>query len=188
MSQAVFFEDCNWEPWKNGQGLTRVLGGDATWRLSLAEIRTSSSFSIFEGLTREIGLMRGHGLSLQPQDQALAPMVLDRAGVCFAFSGNLALTGMLHDGPVQVLNLMYGAGQRHLLRPITQACRVDGLLALVPVRGGWRIGAMPPEEEVRVAAGTSFLRSSTPQTLDLVPEEGEVPLAYGVFAVTDGAG
>ncbi|MCP9319584.1 HutD family protein [Acetobacter persici] len=185
MSQTVFFEGCNWEPWKNGQGLTRVLGGDATWRLSLAEIRTSSSFSIFGGLTREIGLMLGHGLSLQPQDQALAPIVLDRAGVCFTFSGDLVLTGILHDGPVQVLNLMYGAGQRHMLRPITQACSVQGLLALVPVRGNWRIGAVPPEE-LRVAAGISFLRFSTPQELDLASEEDESPLAYGVFAVTDG--
>lgn len=184
MSQVVFFDDCHWEPWKNGQGLTRVLGEDAKWRLSLAEIRTSSSFSIFEGLTREIGLMLGHGLTLRPQEQARVPMVLDRVGVCFAFSGDLALTGVLHDGAVQVLNLMYGAGQRHMLRPITQTCSVQDLLALVPVRGNWRIDAVPTEE-TRVAAGISFLRFSTPQALDLASEGGDSPLAYGVFAVTD---
>lgn len=187
MSQAVFFDDCNWETWKNGQGQTRVLGGDATWRLSLAEIKTSSSFSIFEGLMREIGLMFGCGLTLQPQDQAFAPLVLDRTGVCFTFSGDRALTGMLHDGPVQVLNLMYGAGQLHMLRSITQTCSVRGLRALVPVRGIWRIDAVPPEKELRVAAGVSFLRFSTPKTLDLVSEAGEVPLAYGVFIVPHGA-
>ncbi|MCH4089784.1 HutD/Ves family protein [Acetobacter sp.] len=182
MSRVAFFKDFDWEPWKNGQGLTRVLAGDTGWRLSLAEIRTSSSFSIFGGQTREIGLMQGYGITLQPDDPALAAIVLDETGVCFRFSGDVPLTGQLHDGPVQVLNLMYGV-ERHALRPITQAGTVTNLLALVPVRGVWCAKA-ERQPEMSVAAETSFLRFSTPQDMELVPQEGAVSLAYGVFAVS----
>lgn len=188
MSGVVFFQECNWEPWKNGLGLTRVLGGNTLWRLSLADIRTSSSFSIFEGQTREIGLVHGHGLTLRPDNPALPPLVLGAAGVCLRFSGDLALAGQLHDGPVQVLNLMYGARRRYALRPLTQAGRVHDLLALVPVRGVWRTDTEQGREEGSVAAaGYSFLCFSTPRALVLAPQEADAPLAYGVFATPDAA-
>lgn len=185
MSDVVLLEDFGWEPWKNGQGLTRVLWQDSRWRLSIAEIKHSSRFSIFEGQTREIGLMHGHGITLQPDDAALACMELAGTGECFCFSGAIPLKGCLHDGPVQVLNLMYGNGQHYTLRPLTQVGPVHNLQALVPVRGVWRVG----EEHgagATLVAGTSLLRLPEPQNLHLRPMGASLPLAYGVFASVQG--
>jgi uncharacterized protein len=60
-------------PWKNGGGTTRTLVvepegaelDDFVWRISLAEIHESGSFSTFPGIDRTILLWRGDGVVLR---------------------------------------------------------------------------------------------------------------------------
>ena len=70
-------------PWKNGGGSTEEITRDAGegldgfgWRLSIADIGESGSFSRFDGYQRVITVLQGAGMHLQvdgEQSRALLP-------------------------------------------------------------------------------------------------------------------
>ena len=100
-------------PWKNGGGLTTEIirfgrdgrvgdpasGEDFSWRLSFAEIKTNTAFSIFSGYDRVLTVWEGNGIKLG--GATLLPLTP------FYFSGDLALEAKLTDGSVVDLGLIY---------------------------------------------------------------------------------
>src|SRR5262245_57575582 len=80
---VVRFADCEPELWANGAGLTRVVAkgringtsNDFDWRLSVADVAASCSFSALPGVDRIITLADGPGLLLKVNDEEfeLAP-------------------------------------------------------------------------------------------------------------------
>ncbi len=91
-------------PWKNGGGVTREIAGDPpTWRLSLADVASEGPFSVFSGLERILTVIEGAGMELH-FDQRIR---YARLGQPLRFPGDAPVTGMLPDGPVRDLNLIY---------------------------------------------------------------------------------
>jgi environmental stress-induced protein Ves len=76
----VRFADCEPEPWGNRAGVTRVIAkgrifpssNDFDWRLSVADVTTSGSFSALPGVDRVITLADGPGLLLKIDDEQFA--------------------------------------------------------------------------------------------------------------------
>ena len=77
---VVRFADCEPESWANGAGVTRVIAkgwirrssNDFDWRLSVADVTASGSFSALPGVDRVITLADGPGLLLQVDDEEFA--------------------------------------------------------------------------------------------------------------------
>lgn len=67
------FESLVPTPWKNGEGVTRQIAtypsgaslDEFHWRISVADVRGSSPFSVFPGVDRTIVLLEGEGLYLE---------------------------------------------------------------------------------------------------------------------------
>lgn len=101
-------------PWKNGQGITReiaarrsdedVRSGRFTWRLSIAEVATSSPFSAFPGVDRIILLLEGDGMMLD--SGAAGRHKLNHRLQPYAFSGNWSTDCRLLGGPCRDFNVM----------------------------------------------------------------------------------
>ncbi len=157
-------------PWKNGGGVTRVIGGGEAlgWRLSVAEIERAGPFSHFPSLTRHIALLAGTGVSLCPDDGG-PPMELDRPGIVHSFPGALALTARLAKGPVRVLNLMHEnrACPASIEGTVHHAAfSGSGSIFIVPVRGIWKIGALAAEPgEILRGGGAVEARGDTQAAL-----------------------
>ena len=106
-------------PWKNGGGSTEEITRDAGegldgfgWRLSIADIGESGSFSRFDGYQRVITVLQGAGMHLQvdgEQSRALLPFD------AFAFKGDSEVSCRLIDGAIRDFNLIY-APQRYSAR------------------------------------------------------------------------
>jgi uncharacterized protein len=77
---VVRFADCAPESWANGGGVTRVIAkgwicrssNDFDWRLSVADVTTSGSFSALPGVDRVITLADGPGLLMKVDDEEFA--------------------------------------------------------------------------------------------------------------------
>lgn len=97
------------QAWKNGGGITHQLArsddnAGMRWRVSIAEVASDCAFSRFEQTDRIIMQLQGNGFCLYgAEDQ---PVVLDKALVPFAFTGETAINCTLIDGPVRDFNLM----------------------------------------------------------------------------------
>ena len=98
--------------WKNGGGVTRTLVvepegaglDDFLWRISVAEIHASGSFSVFPGVERTILLWRGEGVMLR--SPAWPEHALTQLWQPFSFCGEEEVTCELLGGPTEDLNLM----------------------------------------------------------------------------------
>jgi uncharacterized protein len=98
-------------PWKNGGGTTReVLKYPVSstienfdWRISLAAVATSGSFSIFPEVDRTMIVTDGAGIVLDDKDEQIA---LRRSDEPFCFSGEIPYRASLIDGPIADLNVM----------------------------------------------------------------------------------
>jgi uncharacterized protein len=103
-------------PWKNGAGLTREVavhppGSDIScfdWRVSIAELRTGASFSLFPGVDRRMAVLEG---SLMLAIDAAEPLGVspDSAPVCFA--GDVAVSAQPLGPLVTDLNVMTRRGR-----------------------------------------------------------------------------
>jgi environmental stress-induced protein Ves len=98
-------------PWKNGTGSTQEIVRDAgegldgfAWRLSIADIVESGTFSQFNGYQRIISVLHGGGMQLQVDDR-LSPAL--QAFTPFAFSGDSQVSCQLLAGAIQDFNLIY---------------------------------------------------------------------------------
>lgn len=103
-------------PWKNGGGTTRTLidepegSGmeDFLWRISLAEIADSGSFSSFPEIDRTIMLWRGEGVLLR--SPSWRTQALTQAMQPFVFRGEDVVHCELVGGITSDLNLMARRG------------------------------------------------------------------------------
>jgi uncharacterized protein len=102
--------------WKNGGGTTRTLVvepegaglDDFLWRISVAEIHASGSFSSFPGVERTLFLWHGEGVVLR--SPAWPEQVLTELGQSFCFGGEEEVFCELLGGPTEDLNLMVRRG------------------------------------------------------------------------------
>ncbi|MBT3142323.1 hypothetical protein DS909_04445 [Phaeobacter gallaeciensis] len=99
---------CEPRPWKNQGGVTRELAscleaGETLWRLSLADIDRDGAFSAFPGFERIHTIILGQGLTLTDDDTTL------QARPCepLVFSGDLAVSATLTDGPCRAFNVIF---------------------------------------------------------------------------------
>jgi len=131
--QRFALADARPEPWKNGQGVTRTLATDRhgerhpdkhtnkhadaptgsgdpnwAWRISVADIELSGSFSTFEQVDRTLMLLHGGPLIL---NRSGAPISLTDAGERISFGGEEAVDAQIAATTVQALNLMTRRGQ-----------------------------------------------------------------------------
>lgn len=106
-------------PWKNGAGSTEEIARDAGagldgfgWRLSIADVGESGSFSAFAGYQRIITVVQGAGMRLRVDGQLSRELIpLDP----FAFDGASAVHCELLGGAIRDFNLIY-APQRYRAR------------------------------------------------------------------------
>lgn len=96
-------------PWKNGGGQTLELLRQASsnryaWRISIADIDASTVFSLFPGYHREQVLLAGNGFRLSESLTVVADV--SGVGSTSSFEGEDRIFCQLHDGPVQVLNVI----------------------------------------------------------------------------------
>lgn len=102
--------------WKNGGGITRTLVvapegaglDDFLWRISVAEIHASGSFSAFPGVERTILLWGGEGVVLR--SPAWPAHALTQLWQPFSFRGEEEVFCELLGGPAEDLNLMVRRG------------------------------------------------------------------------------
>lgn len=104
--------ECPQVPWKNGGGMTRMLGarnegGKTLWRLSLADIQSDGPFSAFPGLQRVLTIVAGDGIDLSGGGGTLQA----RPWRPLPFSGDLALDSKLIGAESQAFNLMFDGGR-----------------------------------------------------------------------------
>ncbi|WP_291515427.1 HutD family protein [Bdellovibrio sp. ArHS] len=100
-------------PWKNGMGETSQIDiypesanfpdGDFLWRLSSAKVAASAPFSKFENCDRLLAVWKGKGLKLN--EHALPPLTP------YKFSGDSEMQGVLQDGEVLDLGIVYRRGK-----------------------------------------------------------------------------
>ena len=101
--------------WKNGSGSTRTLAVTPTgsdldhflWRVSLADVTGSGSFSRFAGVDRTIMLWSGAGMNLRGPDWS---HLLEQRLVPFDFRGEDEVDCDVVAGPTVDLNIMVRRG------------------------------------------------------------------------------
>jgi uncharacterized protein len=118
-----------WEPWRNGQGLSLPLfagsaeaGAPEDWRISVARIDRDAPYSDFSGYARAQVLLSGGPLLLREGAAAEAAVChrLDAPGQRIEFAGSAQLHAEI-ESPCLVFNtaLRLGRGQlRSWLRPV----------------------------------------------------------------------
>ncbi|WP_151716864.1 HutD family protein [Acinetobacter sp. TUM15071] len=96
--------------WKNSAGYTVELARSAgenldtfDWRISMADVKTSSDFSKFNGMQRILTVLEGAGIVLNIDDDSEHLKTLESA----QFSGDSTTSCRLIDGPIRDFNLIY---------------------------------------------------------------------------------
>lgn len=105
-------------PWKNGGGHTLEIASDPegaglddfTWRVSVADVERSGSFSAFPGVDRTLVLMAGPGMRLSGAGE---PVDLREPFSAARFAGEAAIDCALFDGPTRDFNLMVRRSRAH---------------------------------------------------------------------------
>ena len=139
-------------PWKDGGGTTREIarwpatdpGGNLArpsfvWRVSIADIAESCSFSRFDGYDRTLVMLRGSRMTLHVGQRPAIDLA--RYTQC-EFKGEAPVRCALPDGPVQDFNVMVARGRARevteVLRPgiATQRHAIQGGSLLLHCRDG----------------------------------------------------
>lgn len=116
-------------------------GFDFAWRVSIAHIAASGSFSAFVGVDRSITLLEGPGVHLHSADGAIDHR-LDAPLAPFAFAGEAAVQADLLGADCHDFNVMT---RRSHCRAQVQVLRQAALLPLtkqgllMAVRGAWQL-------------------------------------------------
>jgi environmental stress-induced protein Ves len=109
-------------PWKNGRGIAYQIAAapaDAgydtlDWQVSRPQIGADTPFSSLPGLDRQFMLVGGRGVTLACRSEADG-VAFERSIAAplepFAFRGDWDVQCTLHDGPVEVLNIMTRRGR-----------------------------------------------------------------------------
>jgi environmental stress-induced protein Ves len=109
-------------PWKNGRGVAHQIAvsprdagfDDLHWQVSRPEIAADGPFSSLPGLDRQFMLVDGGSLTLRirsAREGVSFDRRIDAALEPFAFRGEWDVECALHDGPVQVFNVMTRRGR-----------------------------------------------------------------------------
>lgn len=109
-------------PWKNGRGSARLIAvsppgatfDEIDWQVSRPEIARDGPFSTFPGLDRQFMLVDGTGLTLRLRADPDGPAFeqsITKALEPFAFRAEWDVECLLHEGPVQVFNVMTRRGR-----------------------------------------------------------------------------
>jgi environmental stress-induced protein Ves len=132
-------------PWKNGGGTTTEiwkassLAGEMLWRLSIADVASDGSFSLFPGIDRWIMVIEGNGMELMVEGQDVRRLHQFEP---FAFSGDDNTGCRLIEGSIRDFNLMvarsYGSGSLRVshLAPAAIAAFAENVAAIHVLRGG----------------------------------------------------
>jgi len=101
--------------WKNGAGFTLEIARsqgeiEFDWRISMADVTTSGSFSLFPHKQRIISVLDGQGMILHVDD---LPAKTLNQGDIFAFHGESQVQSELVDGAIRDLNLIYDSAKFH---------------------------------------------------------------------------
>ncbi|MFO1361483.1 MAG: HutD family protein [Burkholderiales bacterium] len=119
-------------PWKNGRGTAHRIavsparaGYDTLdWHVSRPEIAAAGPFSRYPGLDRQFMLIGGSGLTLRIRpgpDGAAFEQSIAAPLRPFAFRGEWDVECALHDGPVEVFNVMTRRGRAGARLEIVEA-------------------------------------------------------------------
>lgn len=145
--------DCRTMPWKNGGGETTEIAiapegaslDTFDWRVSMARVASDGPFSVFPGIDRNLTVLEGAGIVLEPHGSAATRLTPDSPP--YTFPGDLPLDARLVDGPILDLNVMTRRGRARcaVSKNATAAsgdCAASGDILLLLVRGaGAKIGA-----------------------------------------------
>ena len=154
------------QPWRNGLGTTRVIHESLAWRLSLAEIRGTLSFSLFPGMERILVLVSDAPLTLTIDGEIRRVT----RGRMVRFAGEAAVTPSPASSGATVLNLMTA---RSIAEPTASPVLVDGAVA-VPPSETRILGILAGElrwNDIPLPVGTVLLPSAEERELT---GEGEV--------------
>lgn len=149
--------------WQNGGGVTHEIARDGpewAWRLSIAEVDSDGSFSVFPQMARILTVLDGAGIDLW-HDAGVIPA---RPFLPVYFSGEIAIDCRRLDGNIRDFNVIYDptrfcadvevltAGTYVTVRALTGILAVqDGVMAAgepVPL-GGFALGHGAVEVEGR---------------------------------------
>ena len=144
--------DCRTMPWKNGGGETTEVAVSPAgasldafdWRVSMARVASDGPFSLFPGIDRNLTVLEGAGIDLEPHGNASIRLTPDSPP--YAFPGDIPLDARLVDGPILDLNVMTRRGRARCAVSKNKAASsrdhaLSGDILLLLVRGaGAKIG------------------------------------------------
>ena len=166
-------------PWKNGQGGTTEIavepaGNSFRWRLSIADVGHSGSFSAYPGIERWITVLSGSGMRLLVGNDP--PRLVRALDPPVRFSGDAMTSCELLAGAIRDFNLMLdhdaAEGQLAVLRgPLSQ--RLEGETAFLHAAAG---GAT-------VSAAGETIALPEGDTVRLDGAGGSVTLGAGAAAI-----
>lgn len=132
------------EPWANGAGTTRTIArgpeqdGGASWRVSLAELRTAAKFSQFPGFDRAFIVADDGAIDLHFQDGLLHA----DSGHPVFFSGDLHVWIGQPETPLNVVNVMTRRGShRASVSVVSDSTSIAPapIQILICLRGTWSV-------------------------------------------------
>lgn len=166
--------------WKNGAGTARLLNEQPEWRLSVASITGPAPFSVFPGLLRQTGLLKGQEVRIIPAPNSPA-LRLERPGGILTYNGDLPMTGIPLAGPVEVLNLMrpQEAAGPNLISITSEQPLPNSLLAFVVAQNRWTVAS--DHQHYQLAPGDILLGDRPFALTILKTESTSRPIAYGIM-------
>jgi uncharacterized protein len=173
--------DCRTMPWKNGGGETTEIAKapegaslDAfDWRVSMARVASDGPFSVFPGIDRNLTVLEGAGIVLEPHGDATT--TLTPQSPPHSFLGDLPLNARLVDGPILDLNVMTRRGRarsrvsKTAINAATQHAALGDVVLLLVRGGGARIGGTEPVAHLDDGDCGLLTRADGP--ISLVPED-----------------
>jgi uncharacterized protein len=178
--QIIRFSDLQDTPWKNGGGITREIaakrsGKELIWRLSIADVSVDGRFSKFEGLSRILTVIEGHGMELIGPHASLHA---DYA-VPLHFEGSLEINARLKHGPLRDFNLIYNPAFVKAMAHVIKHCsnhhieaKIGSVIALHCIVGSITIGK------------TELLHKGDTALIDSGEIQFEIPEGAGVLMTT----
>lgn len=183
-------------PWKNGGGTTtQILTApegaglaDFDWRISMARVESNGPFSIFPDIDRNLCVIEGSGLVLQPEGRG--PVTLTGTSPPYAFPADLPLDATLLDGPITDLNVMTrrGRARAHVSRitqcgPLALPCLGGVMLVLT----GNDIEATAEGRSISARAGDVIRRDGGTDATVIMAQNGQGPFSLIVIDLWESA-
>jgi uncharacterized protein len=168
-------------PWKNGGGTTRTLavspGGagfdDFVWRVSIADVAQSGSFSLFPDVDRTIVLLEGEGMILRAADGSVHALTTPFEP--HSMPGERAIDAELVNGVSRDFNLMVRRGRAHAAMKVWRSADDTRAALLYCARGIFQVGSAP------LQAGWASIPSCFQSDVHVAPESPDAVLIGVLF-------